>query len=46
MEHRFHPLVYKTKGNGKNFSKKEEYIEKKLTNPKETAQRKEKESNI
>lgn len=44
MEHRFHPLVFKTKTNNKNFVKKEEYIEKKLTNAKETIPKKE--SNI
>jgi hypothetical protein len=46
MEHRFHPLVYKTKGNNKQFAKKEEYIEKKFINPKETVPKKEKERNI
>jgi len=42
MEHRYHPLIYKSKGVAKNFVKKDEYLEKKLNNQKEGTQKKDK----
>ena len=44
MEHRYHPLIYKQKGKEKPLMKKEDVIEKKLTNP--PKKDKDRESNI